>query len=95
MRRPHPRFDDARNAWVTRAGGKLKILASGPKNGDTEVAAWDAFYAHMAKLGNPVPGSSLPALTLGQLADKHLHLLLSYLIQSDATERRDKMKTQM
>ena len=57
MRRPHPRFDKARNAWVTRAGGKLKILASGPKNGDTEAAAWEAFYAHMAQRGNPVEGS--------------------------------------
>ena len=45
MRRPHPRFDEARNAWVTRAGGKLKILAAGPKNADTEADAWDAFYA--------------------------------------------------
>jgi integrase len=71
VRRPHPRFDQARNAWVTRAGGKLKILASGPKNSDTEAAAWDAFYAHMAKLGNPVEGSSLPVITLGQLADKY------------------------
>ena len=71
MRRPHPRFDKARNAWVTRAGGKLKILASGPKNGDTEAAAWEAFYAHMAQRGNPVEGSSLPVITLGQLADKY------------------------
>ena len=29
VRRPHPRFDAARNAWVTRAGGSLKILAKG------------------------------------------------------------------
>ncbi|HKB42312.1 MAG TPA: site-specific integrase [Gemmataceae bacterium] len=71
MRRPHPRFDAARNAWVTRAGGKLKILAKGPKNADSEAAAWDAFYAHMARLGTPVEGSSVPALTLGQLADKY------------------------
>jgi hypothetical protein len=70
VRRPHPRFDDARHAWVTRAGGTLKILAKGPKNAETEAAAWDAFYAHMAKLGSPVEGSSLPVLTLGQLADK-------------------------
>jgi integrase len=71
VRRPHPRFDEARNSWVTRAGGKLKILAGGPKNADTEAAAWNAFYAHMAKLGNPVEGSSLPVITLGQLADKY------------------------
>lgn len=70
MRRPKPRFDETRNAWVTRAGGKLKILAKGPQNADTEAAAWDAFYAHMARLGNPVEGSSIPSLTLGQLADK-------------------------
>lgn len=71
MRRPHPRFDETRNAWVTRAGGHLKILAKGPNNATTEAAAWDAFYVHMAKLGNPVEGSSIPAYTLGQLADKY------------------------
>jgi len=65
MRRPHPRFDDVRNAWVTRAGGKLKILAKGPKNAETEAAAWNAFSADLAKLGNPVKGSSVPVLTLG------------------------------
>lgn len=65
MRRPHPRFDERRNAWVTRAGGKIKFLAKGPKNPDTEAAAWDAFYVHMAKLGNPVEGSSIPVITLG------------------------------
>ena len=32
MRRPHPRFDSVRDAWVTRAGGRIKILAKGPKN---------------------------------------------------------------
>jgi integrase len=71
VRRPHPRFDAARNAWVTRAGGQLKVLAKGPKNAETEAAAWDAFYAHMAKLGSPVEGSAAPALTLGQLADRY------------------------
>ena len=71
MRRPHPRFDDTRNAWVTRAGGALKILAKGPKNANTEAAAWDVFYVHMAKLGNPVAGSAIPILTLGQIADKY------------------------
>jgi hypothetical protein len=73
VRRPHLRFDTARNAWITRAGGKLKILAKGPKNADSETAAWDAFYAHMAQLGIPVEGTSVPvpALTLGQLADKY------------------------
>ena len=53
MRRPHPRFDEARNAWVTRAGGKLTILAKGPNSTEIEAAAWDAFYVHMAKLGQP------------------------------------------
>ena len=71
MRRPHPRFDAARNAWVTRAGGRLKVLAKGPPSPQTEAAAWDAFYAHMANLGNPVENSTLPAYTLGQLADKY------------------------
>jgi hypothetical protein len=70
VRRPNLRFDVARNAWVTTAGGKLKVLSRGPKNKDTEAAAWDAFYVHMTKLGNPVEGSSLPAITLGQRADK-------------------------
>ncbi|MBL8792424.1 MAG: tyrosine-type recombinase/integrase [Planctomycetia bacterium] len=71
MRRPHPRFDPVRNAWVTRAGGKLKVLAKGPNNSTTEAAAWDVFYVHMAKLGTPVENSALPALTIGQLADKY------------------------
>ena len=53
MRRPKPRFDEVRNAWVTRAGGSLKILAKGPNDAGSEAAAWDAFYAHMARLGNP------------------------------------------
>ena len=71
MRRPHPRFDAARNAWVTRAGGRLKILAKGPHSPQTEAAAWDAFYAHMAQLGHPAEGAAVPALTLGQLADRY------------------------
>jgi hypothetical protein len=71
VRRPHPRFDNIRDAWVTQAGGKLKILAKGPKTAETEAAAWDAFYVHIAKLGTSVEGSSLPTLTLGQLADKY------------------------
>ena len=70
MRRPHPRFDERRNAWVTRAGGRLKILAKGPKNAETEATAWDAFYVHMAKLGNPVEGSAIPVITIGELADR-------------------------
>jgi integrase len=40
VRRPKPRFDNTRNAWVTRAGGKLKILAKGPNNTETEAAPW-------------------------------------------------------
>ena len=71
MRRPHPRFDAARNAWVTRAGGRLQILAKGPQNTQTEAAAWDAFYAHMARRGTPVEGATTPTLTLGQLADRY------------------------
>lgn len=70
MRRPHPRFDQRRNAWVTRAGGRLKILAKGPKNAQTEAEAWDAFYTHMAHLGNPVEEAGPTAISLGQLADK-------------------------
>jgi integrase len=71
VRRPHPRFDASRNAWVIRAGGRLKILAKGPETAESEAAAWDAFYAHMAKLGSPVDNSTLPLLTLGQLADRY------------------------
>lgn len=70
MRRPHPRFDTARNAWVTRAGGRLKVLAKGPKNADTESEAWTAFYAHMSQLGNPVPAATT-SISLGQLADEY------------------------
>jgi integrase len=69
VRRPHPRFDAARNAWVTRAGGTFKLLAKGPKNSETEAAAWDAFYAHMANLGTPVEHDAVSRITLGQLAD--------------------------
>src|SRR5262245_19623794 len=64
VRRPHPRFDEARNAWVTRAGGKLKILARGPKNAETEAAAWGAFYPYMTGLGRLAEGPSAPAITL-------------------------------
>jgi len=71
VRRPHPRFDAARNAWVTRAGGNLKILAKGPKNAETEAAAWDAFYVHMARLGTPIQDAPIPAVTLGQLSDRY------------------------
>jgi len=71
VHRPHPRFDETRNAWVTKAGGPLKILAKGPENADTEAAAWDAFYVHMAKLGQPVEGASIPKITLGELCDRY------------------------
>ncbi|MFM7149012.1 MAG: tyrosine-type recombinase/integrase [Gemmataceae bacterium] len=70
MRRPNPRFDARRNAWVTRAGGKLVTLAIGPKNARTEAQAWDAFYSHMARLGNPVQASSTPSISIGKLADE-------------------------
>jgi hypothetical protein len=65
MRRPKQRFDETRNAWVTRAGGKLKVLAKGPKNRESEAAARDAFYGHTAKLGIPVEGTSVPSIILG------------------------------
>lgn len=71
MRRPHPRYDETRKAWVTRAGGRLTILVKGPKNADTEAAAWDAFYVHMANLGHPVEASSIPKITLGELSDRY------------------------
>ena len=71
MRRPHPRYDETRKAWVTKAGGPLKTLAAGPKNAETEAAAWDAFYVHMAKLGQPVEGASIPKITLGDLSDRY------------------------
>ena len=70
MRRPHPRFDARRNAWVTNAGPKLAILQPGPKNAETEAAAWNAFYIHMAKLGRPVQ-TDVPNLSLGRLADEY------------------------
>jgi hypothetical protein len=71
MRRPHPRFDEVRNAWVTKAGGKLTILNKGPKNGTTEAAAWDAFYVHMARLGTPAEPATRSQITIGELADKY------------------------
>jgi hypothetical protein len=70
VRRPHPRFDAARKARVIRAGGRLKVLAGGPKSADTEAAARTAFYAHMTRLGNPVPAAAA-AVSLGQLADEY------------------------
>ena len=70
MRRPHPRFDRRRNAWVTNAGGKLVTLAAGPYIAATETAAWDAFYRHMAQLGKPLP-VAVAEITLGQLADQY------------------------
>ena len=71
MRRPKPRFDTRRNAWVTNAGGKLKTLAQGPKNPETEAEAWDVFYRHMAALGRSVEGASVPEVSLGELADEY------------------------
>ena len=71
MRRPHPRFDVRRNAWVTNAGGKLRLLAQGPRNSETEAQAWDAFYRHMAQLGRPISEAPTPGFTLGQLADEY------------------------
>jgi len=71
VRRPHPRYDEIREAWVTRAGGHLKILAKGTENADTKAAAWGAFYLHMAKLGQLVECGSVPKLTLGELADRY------------------------
>lgn len=70
MRRPHPRYDARRKAWVTNAGGRLKTLAVGPKNKETEQQAWDAFYVHMAKLGRPVEKWEEQAILLGELADQ-------------------------
>lgn len=71
MRRPHPRFDSHRNAWVTNAGGRLKTLAKGPKNAATEKVAWQALYDHMSRLGRPVEGAPEFAITLGDLADEY------------------------
>jgi integrase len=71
VRRPHPRYDKTRKAWVTKAGRPLKTLATGPKNAETEAAAWDAFYVHMAKLGQPVEGASAPMITLGELSNRY------------------------
>lgn len=70
MRKPHPRFDARRNAWVTNAGGKLKILAAGPKNAQTEAAAQTEFYEHMYRLGRPLK-QARPAISLGKLADQY------------------------
>ena len=43
------------------SGGRLKILAQGPRTPESESAAWAAFYAHMANLGNPVPAAPAAA----------------------------------
>jgi integrase len=70
VRRPHPRFDTTRNAWVTRAGGTLAVLAKGPKTAATEEAALAAFYAHMARLGQPVAEAPTPSIAIGELCDR-------------------------
>jgi len=66
VRRPHPRFAVAGNAWVIRIGGRLTILGKGPKYFQTEATTWDAFDADKAQRGAPIEGSTIPALTLGQ-----------------------------
>jgi hypothetical protein len=57
--------------WVTNAGGRLKTLISGPKTAKTESQAWEAFYEHMATLGNPVANQPVPTISLGHLADEY------------------------
>lgn len=71
MRRPHPRFDSRRNAWITKAGGKLTTLAPGPKTQRSEAAAWEAFYRLMAEFGRPTEQAVLPMITVGDLADRY------------------------
>ena len=71
MRRPHPRYDVRRKAWITNAGGRLKVLAQGPKDSQSEAQAWTAFHEHMAHQGCPVVEATTPELTLGELADEY------------------------
>ena len=71
MRRPHPRFDNRRNAWITNAGGSLKTLAKGPANAETEEEAWNAFYAHMARLGHSIEDAPQSQCMLGELAQQY------------------------
>ena len=59
MRRPHPRFDERRNAWVTNTGGRLKFLAKGPKNTETEQQAWGAFSTEITAGAGSTGSSSL------------------------------------
>ena len=71
MRRPHPRYDSRRHAWVTNAGGRLKTLVAGPQNQETEQLAWNAFYLYMAQLGRPLANFEEQTISLGELADQY------------------------
>lgn len=71
MRRPHPRYDVRRKAWVTNAGGRLKVLVRGPKDSQSEAAAQTAFHEHMVCLRRPAGDATVPDLTLGELADEY------------------------
>ena len=71
MRRPHPRYDVRRKAWVTNAGGRVKVLVRGPKDPQSEAAAQTAFHEHMVRLRRPAGDATVPDLTLGELADEY------------------------
>ena len=70
-RRPTFVYDVRRGAWVTRTGGKLKTLCTGPKNRDTERQAREAFHRHLHHLHGPGdPEAVAERLSLGELADQ-------------------------
>lgn len=73
---PKPFFRTARNAWYVQLGTKQTKLVDGPKNTDTEKAAWTAFHALMASRNSANSAAPQPpqnaGVTLADLFEKYL-----------------------
>lgn len=74
---PKPFFRTARNAWYVQLGKQQTKLHDGPKNTDTEKAAWAAFHALMASRNSansaaPQSPQNTGALSLAELFEKYL-----------------------
>jgi integrase/recombinase XerC len=77
---PHhakPFFRTSRG-WYVQIGKQQLKLADGPKNADTEAAAWERYHAVMAERPKPPNGQAAPAngeadgLTVAEVFDKYL-----------------------
>lgn len=73
---PKPFFRTARNAWYVQLGKQQIKLGDGPKNSNTEKAAWSKFHEVMNERGKPAPAKSAISATagpfLGELFEKYL-----------------------